>query len=191
MQVPQSHLHPSMLSVESLQEHRVAEPLGETWDWALRSGRPGSPEDGIPAGSMGGGDDVATGGVEVLLTGHDNGSVSLWDVRSLTPQRLSHVAASARSVTTIELDTVTGLLATGHAGGEVRAENVLQRQSSGRLRGSLHSAIRVLRLWQGYCASTISQDNATGQPFSRWLNQLTINLCSPCMQWRHPNCWVL
>lgn len=113
----------------------MAEALSETWDWALHSGQPCCPDAGAPAGSNGVGDGMTAGGVEVLLTGHDNGAVSLWDMRSLTPQRLSHVAASARPVTTIHLDTVTGLLATGHAGGEVRAKTGILRQYHFCIRG--------------------------------------------------------
>ena len=111
--MPQSHDNPSALSIDSLQEQHTTEPLSDTWYWALHSGQPCHSSTG-EAGS------VATGDVDVLLTGHDNGAVSFWDVRSVTPQRLSHVATSARPVTTIELDPVTGLLATGHSGGEVR-----------------------------------------------------------------------
>lgn len=117
MQIPQSHLRSSVLSMESLREHHSPELLSETWELTLHSGRPCCPG---AASSVSGDGHGAAAGVEVLLTGHDNGAVSLWDVRSLTPQRLSHVATSTRPVTTIELDPVTGLLATGHVGGEVR-----------------------------------------------------------------------
>eukprot|EP00892_Ulva_mutabilis_P003042 jgi/Ulvmu1/12739/UM095_0044.1 len=108
--VPQSLAHPSALCIDCLQEQHSSAPLSDTWAWALHSGRPCHSGAAV--------NDASTD-VDVLLTGHDNGAVSLWDMRSLTPQRLSHVATSVRTVTTVQLDPVTGLLATGHAGGEV------------------------------------------------------------------------
>lgn len=56
----------------------------------------------------------------VVRAGHDNGSVLLWDVSHVTPQRLSMLTCGCRAVVTCtRLQEATGLLVAGHSTGEV------------------------------------------------------------------------
>jgi hypothetical protein len=58
---------------------------------------------------------------EVLLTGHNNGSVTFWDLSYETPRRLCHHSCdgNGKAVSVLSIDTVAGLLAVGNRGGEV------------------------------------------------------------------------
>jgi hypothetical protein len=60
--------------------------------------------------------------------GHDNGSVVLWEMSHVAPQRLSTVCCGCKAaVTCMSLQEATGLLAAGHATGEVRCRQPLLR----------------------------------------------------------------
>ena len=84
----------------------------KTWHWALDAGAfPPLPDP----------EECAT--TDVLLTGHDDGSVSFWDVSAEVPRRVALAEAHGRQrkvVSAIAVDAAAGLLATGHFGGEVR-----------------------------------------------------------------------
>lgn len=58
----------------------------------------------------------------VLVTGHENGSVTFWDVAAAVPRRIAEVPGTCgrRVVSALALDVEGGLLAVGHNGGEVR-----------------------------------------------------------------------
>jgi hypothetical protein len=59
---------------------------------------------------------------EVLLTGHDDGSVTFWDVACEVPRRLCVAGTGQRKiVSVVAVDANAGLLAVGYYGGEVRS----------------------------------------------------------------------
>jgi hypothetical protein len=136
-QVPRSAGSKGGFVYELLRQRALACSSSNAWHWALRCGT--LPGEGL--------DTAAAPAQEVLLTGHDDGSVSLWDVGQVSPQQLSAAASGKGSVTAMRLQVNTGLLATGHAGGEVLPLHALCAASNAcsvcRARG---------RLWR--CRST-------------------------------------
>jgi hypothetical protein len=113
--VPTNDSLDSALSLESLRtkpaaSSPAAEP-GKTWAWALKSGN-------VPEPPLSLSEDCSPS--ELLLTGHNNGSVTFWDMAYETPQRLCHYSnRNGRPVSALVVDTAAGLLAVGHRGGEV------------------------------------------------------------------------
>jgi hypothetical protein len=85
----------------------------KTWRWALAAGA-------FPPPAERGDREFA----DVLLTGHDDGSVSFWDVGAEVPRRLLVTEArhaARKVVSAIAMDADAGLMAVGLFGGEVRA----------------------------------------------------------------------
>lgn len=85
---------------------------GKTWRWALTSGAHPAPEHRDTAAA-----------VDLLVTGHDDGSVTMWDVGMDVPRRVAVAAPRGecrKVVSAIAVDFEAGLMAVGHFGGEVR-----------------------------------------------------------------------
>jgi hypothetical protein len=110
---------------------------GEAWDEAAGAGWPFSGGEPAPASAAAAG--VGCHPSALLLTGHRDGRVRVWDSAAAVPRLLATLPSGAaagqerlRGVTALEACPLSGLLAVGHAGGEVRVFQFCDRPQAAR-----------------------------------------------------------
>ena len=109
--VPAQPVPGAAVSMSELRANAQPRASPTDWSWVLSGGKAA---DNLRS--------CAEAECAVLVTGHADGSVSLWDTAAEVPAHLCSVnGGCARPITALALDCDAGLLAVGHEWGQVRA----------------------------------------------------------------------